>query len=292
VSNGSTPPRANPAFWDGSISWVSSGEVQNNHIAKTRERITQSGFQQSSLKLLSKGTVLLAMIGEGKTRGQTAILDIKATINQNIAAVDLSHGLVVPEFLWLWFQLQYQQTRERGAGNGPKALNSQAVRDLPFVLAPLLEQREIVRRVKKALAYSDKLSAEVQQAVELVVRLDRAVLEKAFRGELVPQNPNDESASSLLERIRPKPTTGQVKRASAVLKRKTSMPKLTPESVKEAITNLPGKSFSFEDLRSVIRADYDELKQIIFQMLAEPTPGITQRFDLTAKAMRFERSRR
>jgi type I restriction enzyme, S subunit len=113
-------------YWAGSIPWVSSGEVRNNVISETRELITKAGQQNSSVKLLPKGTVLLAMIGEGKTRGQSAILGIEATINQNIAAVVIDHGMVVPEFLWWWFQLQYEQTRRRGAGNGPKALNCQA----------------------------------------------------------------------------------------------------------------------------------------------------------------------
>src|SRR3712207_8807635 len=54
------------------------------------------------------GTVLIAMIGEGKTRGQTAILEIEATTNQNIAAILLTHGLVEPKYLWRWFQFQYR----------------------------------------------------------------------------------------------------------------------------------------------------------------------------------------
>jgi type I restriction enzyme S subunit len=93
VCNGSTPSRKQPEFWDGSIPWVSSGEVRNNVISETRERITKAGYEGSSVRLLPKGSVLLAMIGEGKTRGQTAILNIEATINQNIAAVVLDHGL-------------------------------------------------------------------------------------------------------------------------------------------------------------------------------------------------------
>lgn len=66
--------------WGGDIHWISSGEVRNNHIWETKEYITQEGYDNSSVKM-SKGTVLIAMIGEGKTRGQTSLLEIDATIN-------------------------------------------------------------------------------------------------------------------------------------------------------------------------------------------------------------------
>jgi type I restriction enzyme S subunit len=201
VCNGSTPSRTRPEFWGGEIPWVSSGQVRNNVIAETRERITKAGYESSSVRLLPPGTVLLAMIGEGKTRGQTAILNIEATINQNIAAVVLEHGLVSSEFLWRWFQLQYEATRERGSGSGPQALNCQRVREIPFVLPPLTEQQEIVRRVEQFFTFADQLEARFAKAQVHVDKLTQSLLAKAFRGELVPQDPNDEPASALLERI-------------------------------------------------------------------------------------------
>ena len=71
VTNGSTPSRKCDEYWNGNIPWVSSGEVCNNIISCTREQITELGFERSSVKKLPKGTVLIAMIGEGKTRGQS-----------------------------------------------------------------------------------------------------------------------------------------------------------------------------------------------------------------------------
>ena len=202
VMNGSTPSRKRPEFWTGGIPWVSSGEVRNNIITATRECITQEGYESCSLRLLPRGTVLLAMIGEGKTRGQTAILNIEAAINQNIAAVLLTHGLIRPEILWRWFQLQYEATRERGGGSCPQALNCQRVRELPFVLPPLPEQQEIVRRVEALFTLTDQIEARCAKAKVYVDKLTQSLLAKAFRGELVPQDPNDESASVLLKRIK------------------------------------------------------------------------------------------
>ncbi|MEP0914183.1 restriction endonuclease subunit S [Leptolyngbya sp. GB1-A1] len=202
VCNGSTPSRKELKYWDGSIPWVSSGEVRNNEIFQTREAITEEGYENTSVRLLPVSTVLLAMIGEGKTRGQTAILRIEATINQNIAAVILNHGLVLPEYLWYWFQYQYASTREVGSGSGPQALNCQRVREIPFVLAPLQEQKAVVTCIKNMLDSTGAIRHQLQLTVDHLAILNQSILAKAFRGELVEQNPNDEPASVLLDRIR------------------------------------------------------------------------------------------
>lgn len=213
VLNGSTPSRKHAKFWDGEIPWVSSGEVRNNIISTTREQITEAGYKSCSVRLLPQGTVPLAMIGEGKTRGQSSILQIEATINQNIAAILIAHGLVRPEFLWRWFQLHYEATRERGSGSGPQALNCQRVRELPFVLPPLAEQQEIVRRVESLFALADHIEARYNRADTQVENLTQSILAKAFRGELVPteaelaeaEDRPYETATELLERIRQAP---------------------------------------------------------------------------------------
>ncbi|WP_204140840.1 restriction endonuclease subunit S [Halomicronema sp. CCY15110] len=202
VCNGSTPSRKESTYWDGSISWVSSGEVQNNIIATTREKITDAGFQNSSGRILPVGTVLLAMIGEGKTRGQTAILEIEATINQNIAAIILDHGLIASRYIWHWFRYQYSETRRVGSGSGPQALNCQRVREMPFILPPLAEQQVIVEQIDGLLALTGNIEGQHQNTKDDLDQLDRSILAKAFRGELVPQDPNDEPAAVLLDRIR------------------------------------------------------------------------------------------
>lgn len=201
VCNGSTPSRKLSEYWNGNISWVSSGEVRNNVISRTKETITQQGYENSSVRILPVGTVLLAMIGEGKTRGQTAILRIEATINQNVAGVIIDHGLISSEYLWYWFQYQYQSTREQGSGSGPQALNCQRVRELPFIVSPFAEQEEIVWRVEKMFKEIDLMKQEYQKASNLLDRLEQTTLSKAFRGELVPQDPKDEPAAVLLDRI-------------------------------------------------------------------------------------------
>lgn len=209
VCNGSTPSRKRPEFWGGEINWVSSGEVQNNLIHNTRERITEAGFSNSSVRLLPPGTVLIAMIGEGKTRGQTAILEIESTINQNMAAIDLRHGGVLSKYLWYWFKFRYLLTRQEGAGSGPPALNCQRVRELPFILPPFAEQQEIVRRIESLFALADRIEQRTKEATERVKKTTQSILARAFRGELVEseaqlarrEGREFESAAQLLGRI-------------------------------------------------------------------------------------------
>jgi len=226
VCNGSTPSRKHPEYWGGGIPWISSGEIQNNIIKETRETIGKEGYKNSSVRMLPVGTVLLAMIGEGKTRGQTAILDLEATINQNIAAIIISHGLISSKYLWYWFQCQYEFTREIGGGSGPQALNCQRVRELSLNLPPIEEQQEIVRRVEEMFKLADVAEKRVGIATSRTEKLTQAILAKAFRGELVPteaelarrEGRSYETASDLLARIKSEretikaPTTGHCRR--------------------------------------------------------------------------------
>jgi type I restriction enzyme S subunit len=128
--------------------------------------------------------VLIAMIGEGKTRGQAAILDIEACTNQNAAGVLPDRGKLNPEFLWRWALAQYETTRAAGRGGNQPALNKQKVRELTIALPPLAEQTEIVSRVDALLKASDSISARIEQASRRVHNAPRAMLAKAFRGEL------------------------------------------------------------------------------------------------------------
>ena len=229
VSNGSTPSRQEPLYWGSGIPWVSSGEVANGVIRRTREQITDAGFNNSSVRLLPRGTVLMAMIGEGKTRGQSAILDIDACINQNIAGVVPIGGILDSKYLWFWFRREYENTRTKGNGSGPKALNCERVRELEINLPPLAEQAEIVHRVEALFTLADRIEARCSAARAQAQRLTPLVLAKAFRGELVPQDPNDEPASALLARI-----TEQ--RATPAEKSQTKKPRQsrTPRATKEA----------------------------------------------------------
>jgi len=239
VFNGSTPSRKKPELWGFGVPWVSSGEVQNNIIRETREQITERGFAETSRRLLPVGTVLIAMIGEGKTRGQSAILDIEATINQNMAAIDIRHGGIESKYLWYWFQFQYLLTRQKGGGSGPQALNCQRVRELPLTLPPLEEQQEIVGRVTALFTLADRVEQRLTAATTRTERITQSILAKAFAGELVEteadlarrEGRDYEPASVLLQRI-----AAERQSAANAKPKRAKKPKKRPPRAKKRAT--------------------------------------------------------
>ena len=209
VRLGGTPARKEPSYWNGSIPWVSSGEVANCRISGTAERITKKGLESSNAKVYPAGSVLIAMIGEGKTRGQSAILDIDACTNQNVAGLIFDAGLVNPEYIWYWALQEYTKNREEGRGGNQAALNGAKVRALPLPLPPVNEQAEIVRVLKNMLRLASAIDARVNVATTRANKLPQAILSKAFSGELVPteaelarlEGRTYETAEELLKRV-------------------------------------------------------------------------------------------
>jgi type I restriction enzyme S subunit len=190
--------------------WVSSSEVAFCKIAETKEKITNAGLASASTTLHPSGTVLLAMIGQGKTRGQAAILVTPACHNQNTAALKIPTGFAVSEYLYFYLCKQYEETRKIGSGNNQQALNKLSVQSLIFPLPPIAEQTEIVRRVEQLFTYADQIEKRVKDAQTRVNKLSQAILAKAFRGELTAewraQHPElisgENSAEALLARIK------------------------------------------------------------------------------------------
>lgn len=162
------------------------------------------------------------------------------------------------------------------------------IKELVFKIPKRAEQDEIVRRIEAFFTFADNVEAHCKTALNRVEHLIPTILDKAFRGELVPQDPKDEPSSKLLERIR-------LERAKQAEKPKKSRPprpkriKMTEETVIEMINQFSDNTFSFEDLRNSFPGDYEKLKEIVFSLLGESEPTITQVFQRSLKAMRFVR---
>ncbi len=202
VHVGATPSRARADYWNGDIAWVSSSEVSFSRIKSTREFITEEGLRKSSVNLNPAGTVLLGMIGEGKTRGQVSILDIPACNSQNSAAIRVSQSGLPTEYVFYYLWSQYGATRQIGSGNNQPALNKTRVQEIPLPLPPLAEQHRIIAEVERRLSVVQKAEATVDAGLKRAERLRQSILKQAFSGKLIPQDPSDEPASVLLDRIR------------------------------------------------------------------------------------------
>jgi type I restriction enzyme S subunit len=191
VQVGSTPSRQNAQFWNGDIPWVSSGEVAFKRINDTKETISHEGWVNSSVKVNPPGTVLLAMIGEGKTRGQAAILNISAANNQNVAAICVSQTYIAPEWVYYWFMASYETTRRAGSGGMQYALNSERVRSIAIPLAPINEMHRIVADLELRLSNIDFVENNtICLSMSRAARLRQSILQRAFRGELTEGIPD------------------------------------------------------------------------------------------------------
>ncbi|MES9818924.1 MAG: restriction endonuclease subunit S [Candidatus Thiodiazotropha sp.] len=144
ISSGGTPSRSNPAYWNGNIPWVKTTQIQNCIINKTDvdEWITDEGLQKTSAKMISAGTILMAMYGQGKTRGQVSILNFDASINQACAAIDLKNG-ICRDFVYQSLLASYTRIRNMSNTGGQENLSAGLIKEIPITLPPLPEQQAI-----------------------------------------------------------------------------------------------------------------------------------------------------
>lgn len=203
VSTGKTPKRGQAEYWeDGDIPWLTSALTGTKFCSEAEQFVTKIALKECTLKLYKPGTLLMAMYGEGKTRGQVTELKIEATCNQACAAISVNETLAKKDFVKIRLQENYEEIRKLAVGGAQPNLNLEKVREITICLPSMEEQTEIVRRVEQLFSLADQLEIKVEMAKSHIKYLTQSILDKAFRGELVPQDPNDEPASVLLERIK------------------------------------------------------------------------------------------
>ena len=184
INVGATPPRGDQQAWKGDLPWVASGEVSFRRIETTREHIARAAAGNPQRRIHPPGTVLLAMIGEGKTRGQAAILDVEAAHNQNCASIRVSETEILPEYVYGYLEERYLETRRGGAGGQQPALNKAAIQTFLFPLAPLATQRALVSCWESLREERARLNSALDQAARRSAALRRSLLAAAFSGRL------------------------------------------------------------------------------------------------------------
>ncbi|EXJ14389.1 restriction endonuclease subunit S [Imhoffiella purpurea] len=237
--SGSTPPRGNPDFYGGDITWLKSGELNDNRqLSGSEETLTEYAVRNGAFRLNQPGDVLIAMYGA--TIGKLAILAEQAVTNQAVCGCTPLRG-VSNQFLFLYLLSQRAQFRSASEGGAQPNISKVKIVWTPFPLPPLAEQHRIVAKVDELMALCDRLEAARAQREStrdrlaaaslarlnapdqatfieharfaldtlpaLTIRSDQikqlrqTILNLAVRGKLVAQNPDDEPADKLLERI-------------------------------------------------------------------------------------------
>jgi type I restriction enzyme S subunit len=178
VGTGATPKRSNEAFWGGTIPWITSSAVNEPFVDAADQFVTDDALRQTNLTLYPPGTLLVAMYGEGKTRGKCSELRIAATTNQALAALQVDPD--VRSWLKLFLEHNYDNTRRIASGGVQPNLNLGLIRAIKLPLPPPEDQRRIVAEVDRRLSIVREAEAEVDANLKRVQALRQAVLAKAF----------------------------------------------------------------------------------------------------------------
>ena len=179
VGTGATPNRGKKEYYTGGkIPWVTSGCVNSPRVDEADQFVTSAALDQCNLTIYPPGTLILAMYGEGKTRGMAAELGLPATTNQALAAIQTPETIRAFIKVVLW--KTYEDIRKSASGGVQPNLNLSIVRAIPVPLPPLAEQTRIVAEVERRLSVVDELESVVKANLQRAACLRQSILHEAF----------------------------------------------------------------------------------------------------------------
>ena len=200
MESGHTPSRSFPEYWNGNIPWIGIVDARLHHTSTIEDTIQHTnnlGLENSAARLLPEGTVCVS-----RTASVGYVVKMGKPMATSQDFVNWVCGPAVnPDWLKWLFVAEEAALYRFGKGSTHTTIYFPEWLSLHVALPSLEEQSEIVRRVEKLFAFADRLEERLSQAQAAVQKLTPALLAKAFRGELVLQDPNDEPASELLKRL-------------------------------------------------------------------------------------------
>lgn len=212
VNTGATPKRGNSDFWEnGTIPWVTSTVVNNDFVNEPSELITEEAIKQTNCKLIPKGSLLIAMYGEGKTRGKCSELNIDTATNQALAGITLYEEYKNSKQFVKWFFVKnYEEIRLLSSGGVQPNLNLTIIKNTIIPFPDHKVQIKIVQEIESRLSVCDKVEESITESLEKSEALRQSILKKAFEGKLLSKAEIEqckaakgyEPASLLLEKIK------------------------------------------------------------------------------------------
>ena len=187
VGTGATPLKGNKSYYEnGKIAWVTSGALNDEYVRNATDYVTELALKETNLKLYPKHTLLLAMYGEGKTRGKCSELLIEATTNQAIAAISFeNYDINVKPYLKYFLLKNYNDIRMLSSGGVQPNLNLGIVKKTQLPFPPIEQHHHIVQEIESRLSVADKMEESITQSLLQAEALRQSILKKAFSGELV-----------------------------------------------------------------------------------------------------------
>ncbi len=187
IGNGSTPNRAVLGYWiGGDIPWLNSSKVNDFEVWAADQFITKRAARECHLPLVKAGSLLVAITGEGKTRGMAAMTKIDTAINQHLAYITVTDPDVDTEFLLYYLTGVYQVLRDESSAQGSTkgAITCSELSKFPVVLPPLSEQKKIILIIKTRLAHLEKSRSFIQDQIDRLNELKNITISAAVSGKI------------------------------------------------------------------------------------------------------------
>ncbi len=265
--SGGTPDKAKLEYWeDGTIPWLNSGAVNDRLITEPSTFITDEAFANSSAKWIPKGALVMALAGQGKTKGMVAQLGIPSTCNQSMAAIIPSNAIEA-RFLFWWLDANYQNIRNMAGGDLRDGLNLELLGNIQCPLPSPGEQTQIAAFLDRETAKIDALVAEQRRLMALLKEKRQAVISHAVTRGLNPDAPMKPSGIEWLGDV---PEHWEIKSIRYILDAIGDVDHFMPESVEKGVPYLMTgdlKEFvsdvSIDDCKQVSHNDYLELSKRI-----------------------------
>jgi type I restriction enzyme S subunit len=183
IGTGATPNREMADYWGGDIPWVKTGEVRYEDICQTEEHITDLALAETSCGLLQPGTLLMALYGQGVTRGRVGMLSVAASCNQACAAISPCQK-ILGRYLECYLRNAYSHIRSLGNETTQQNLNLDFVRKLELLLPPLEEQEAIKDVCNDRANDIDALVNNAIQGISLLQERRSALISAAVTGQI------------------------------------------------------------------------------------------------------------
>ena len=278
-------PRNDPRLFGGNYPFIQTGDVRSADRFLNKHSETYSEFGLAQSRLWPIGTVCITIAAN---IAETAILGVEACFPDSIAGFIADKERVSPDYIEFFIRTVKDELAAFAPATAQKNINLDVLSSIRVPVPPVCEQNEIVRRLEKIFAWIDHILIDHEAATKLLSRLDATVLSKAFRGELVPQDPNDEPASKLMRCIHEKHSIEQEK-TQKKRTRDHSMIKNPRDILLKDSESWPERGLSFEDIVKRNMIPYEEMRDTIFIFLAEKHPKFIQVFDKDAECIYLQR---
>jgi type I restriction enzyme S subunit len=183
IDTGATPDRSNGSYWEGNIPWIKTGEVNYEVINTSEEFITEKGLKNSATRLAPVGTLLMAMYGQGVTRGRVSLLGIQATYNQACCAM-LFNKEVYNKYAYYFFVMAYSYIRDGGNETSQMNISAGYISGLKIVQPPLSEQKEISAYIETSSQKIETAICLKQQEIEKLKEYKSSLINSVVMGKV------------------------------------------------------------------------------------------------------------